>query len=173
MKRYLKILTLIMILILIGCEPLAKETMDFYENTGSIDLSSEDINSISINSSEKDVINNFGKPNEVEEIDNPKSKYLSYDGVEFGFVDDKVIRLFIKRTHENSKIYETYKEIKIGDKKEKVMKEYGDQYYERVESGIDTVGYFDKDNRINIEFGINEDKVIAVIIQQIGWKEDN
>ncbi|WP_075038395.1 hypothetical protein [Halobacillus dabanensis] len=70
-------------LILIGCEPLAKETMDFYESTESIDLSGENINSISINSYENEVINTFGKPSEVEEIEDPKSKYLSYDGVEF------------------------------------------------------------------------------------------
>lgn len=177
MRINLKISTVISIiitfLILIGCEPLAKETMDFYESTESIDLSEENINSISINSYENDVINTFGKPTEVEEIEDPKSKYLSYDGVEFGFVDDKVIRLFIRRTHENSKLYETAKEIKIGDTKEQVITEYGENYYERVESGLDTLGYFDKDNMINIEFGFNENKVIAVIIKKIGWKEDN
>lgn len=165
--------TIIMFLVLIGCEPFAKETMDFYVSTESIDLSGENINSISINSYENDVINTFGKPTEVEEIENPKSKYLSYDGVEFGFVDEKVIRLFIRRTHENSKIYGTEKEIKIGDTKEQVIKEYGENYYERVESGLDTLGYFDKDNMINIEFGFNENKVITVIIKKIGWKEDN
>lgn len=177
LRRNLKISTvistIIMFLILIGCEPLAKEKMDFYESTESIDLSGENINSISINSYENDVIDTFGKPTEIEEIENPKSKYLSYDGVEFGFVDDKVIRLFIRRTHENSKIYETANEIKIGNTKEKVIKEYGENYYDRVEDGLDMVGYFDKDNMINIEFGFNENKVIAVIIQQIGWKENN
>ncbi|MBM7553947.1 hypothetical protein [Thalassobacillus pellis] len=165
--------TIITFLILMGCEPLAKETMDFYESTESIDLSDENINSISINSYENDVINTFGKPTEVEEIRDPKSKYLSYDGVEFGFADAKVIRLFIRRTDENSKIYETAKGIKIGDTKDQVIKEYGENYYERVESGLDTLGYFDKDNLINIEFGFNENKVIAVIIKKIGWKEDN
>ncbi|WP_406944096.1 hypothetical protein ACJA3J_11910 [Halobacillus sp. SY10] len=177
MRRNLKIptviSTIVMFLFLIGCEPLAKETMDFYESTESIELSGENINSISINSYENDVINTFGKPTEVEKIEDPKSKYLSYDGVEFGFVDDMVIRLFIRRTHENSKIYETVKEIKIGDTKEQVIKEYGENYYERVESGLDTLGYFDKDNKINIEFGFNENKVIAVIIKKIGWEEDN
>ncbi|MBN9653203.1 hypothetical protein J0K78_02915 [Halobacillus sp. GSS1] len=165
--------TMIMLFLLIGCEPFSKETMDFYESTDGIDLSGENILSISIHSSEDDVINTFGKPMEVEEIENPKSKYLSYDGVEFGFVDDKVMRLFIRRTHENSKIYGTAKKIKIGDAKEEVIKEYGENYYERVESGLDTLGYFDKDNRINIEFGFNEKEVIAVIIKKIGWKEDN
>ncbi|SFJ31202.1 hypothetical protein SAMN04487936_101626 [Halobacillus dabanensis] len=173
MRINLKISTVIMFLILIGCDPLAKETMDFYESTESIDLSDENIHSISINSSEGDVINTFGKPNEVEKIEDTKSKYLSYDGVEFGVEDEEVIRFFIRRTHESSTIYQTAKEIKIGDTKEKVMKEYGENYYERVESGLDTVGYFDKGNRINIEFGFNENEVIAVIIEQIGWKEDH
>lgn len=162
-----------MFLILIGCEPLAKGTMDFYESSESIDLSGENINSISINSNENDVINTFGNPTEVEEIENPISKYLSYDGLEFGLIDDKVIRLFIRRKHENSKIYETVKEIKIGDTKKKVIKVYGENYYERVEGGLDTVGYFDKGNMINIEFGFYENKAVAVIIQKIGWIEDN
>ena len=140
LKTSTVISTIIMFLILIGCEPLAKETMDFYDSTESIDLSGENINSISINSYENDVIKTFGKPTEVEVIEDPKSKYLSYDGVEFGFVDDKVIRLFIRRTHENSKIYETAKEIKIGDTREQIIKEYGENYYERVESGLDTLG---------------------------------
>ncbi|MCA0983533.1 hypothetical protein LCL89_05630 [Halobacillus yeomjeoni] len=173
LKKSTVISTIIMFLFLIGCEPLAKDTMDFYKRTESVDLSGENINSISLNSTENDVINTFGKPTEIEEIEDPKSKYLSYDGVEFGFVEDKVIRLFIRRTHENSKIFETAKEIKTGDKKEQVIKEYGENYYERVESGLDTLGYFDKENMINIEFGFNESKVIAVIIKKIGWKEDN
>ncbi|RWZ60631.1 hypothetical protein EQV77_04875 [Halobacillus fulvus] len=165
--------TIIMFFILMGCEPLAKDTMDFYESTESTDLSGENIHSISIHSSENDVINTFGEPTEVEEIENPKSKYLSYDGVEFGFVEDKVVRIFIRRTHENSKIYETAREIKIGDSEEQVIKEYGNNYYERVESGLDTLGYFDKDNRVNIEFGFNENKVVAVIMKRIGWNEDS
>ncbi|WP_163969345.1 hypothetical protein [Oceanobacillus halotolerans] len=177
LRRILKISTIIstiiMFLILIGCEPLAKGTMDFYESTESIDLSGENINSISINSNKNDVINAFENPTDVEVIENPKSKYLSYDGIEFGFIEDRVIRLFIRREHKNSKIYETSKEIKIGDTKEKVIKEYGENYYERVQDGLDTVGYFDKDNMINVEFGFYKNKVIAVIIQKIGWREDN
>lgn len=177
MRRNLKISTvistIILFLILIGCEPLEKGTMDFYESTESIDLSGENINSISINSNMDDVIDAFGSPTDVEVIENPNSKYLSYDGVEFGLIEDKVIRLFIRREHENSKIYKTAKEIKIGDTKEKLINEYGENYYERVEDGLDTVGYFDKDNMINIEFGFYKNKVVAVIIQKIGWKEDN
>ncbi|MYL71794.1 hypothetical protein GLW00_13085 [Halobacillus litoralis] len=170
MKITTVISTIIMLFLIIGCE---QETMDFYESTDGIDLSGENIDSISIHSSENDVLNTFGKPMEVEEIEDPKSKYLSYDGVEFGFADDRVMRLFIRRTHENSKIYETAEEIKVGDTKEQVIREYGENYYERVESGLDTLGYFDKDNRINIEFGFNEKEVIAVIIKEIGWKEDH
>ncbi|SEJ79532.1 hypothetical protein SAMN04488127_2826 [Bhargavaea ginsengi] len=175
MKSHLKVTalisTIIMFIFLTGCDAFAKETMDFYKSTNSIDLSGEKINSISINSNENDVITAFGEPNNVEEIENPKSKYLSYDGVEFDLIDDKVMQIFIKRESENSKKYKTAKEIKIGNTKEIVIKRYGQNYYERVEGGLETVGYFDKDNMINIEFGFHENQVAAIIIQKIGWRE--
>ncbi|MGG4166407.1 hypothetical protein ABEW00_02835 [Rossellomorea vietnamensis] len=149
-----------------GCDPFANEMKDFYQSTESIDLSNENIKLISTNSIENDVISVFGEPNDVEEITSPKSKYITYEGIEFGFIEDKVIRYIITDK------YETAYNIKIGDLKEKVFKEYGGKYYKRVESGLETVGYFDKNNLINIEFGFKENKVIAIIVQKINWREN-
>jgi hypothetical protein len=160
-----RIFSVLLFLVVIGCDPFSKETMDFYEDTKSIDLSDENINSISIHSTENDVTATFGKPNDVEEIANPQSKYLSYDEIEFGIAADKVIRYYF------TKNYETSKGIKIGDTKEEVIKEYGENYYERTEGGLDTVGYFDKENKINIEFEFYENKAAAVMIERIGWRE--
>lgn len=149
-----------------GCDPFVNEMKDFYQSTESINLSSENIKLISINSIENDVISVFGEPIEVEEITNPNSKYITYEGIEFGFIKDRVIRYFITDK------YETANNIKVGDSKEKVFKEYGNNYYKRVESGLETVGYFDKNNLINIEFGFKENKVIAIIVQKINWREN-
>ncbi|RBW68597.1 hypothetical protein [Bacillus taeanensis] len=166
LKRMIKvtaqILSVLLFVFVIGYDPFAKDTMDFYEDTKSIDLSAEKVKSISIHSTENDVTAAFGKPNDVEEIANPKSKYLSYDEIEFGIAADKVIRYYF------TKHYETAKGIKIGDTKEEVIKEYGQNYYERVEGGLNTVGYFDKENKINIEFGFRENKAAAVMVGKVG-----
>ena len=69
MKSKLKIGTLIfsafLLLISTGCDPSSKDKMEYYDNTKGIDLSDENVNSISLNSNENDVINAFGNPTEV------------------------------------------------------------------------------------------------------------
>ncbi|SEQ78769.1 hypothetical protein [Piscibacillus halophilus] len=158
------LLCVLIIVILVGCDPLEKDIMNFYQSTESIDLSQENINSISISSNKNDILEAFGIPNQVEEVENPKSQYLIYDGIEFGLIEEKVNRYYIQEN------YETTKGIVIGDSKDRVIKEYGQNYYERVESNIETLGYFDKDHMINIEFGIHENKVVAVIVEKIDKK---
>ncbi|WP_240377148.1 hypothetical protein [Bacillus piscicola] len=113
------IFSLFMFLVLFGCDPLAKDTMDFYQNTKSTDLSDESVNSITINSREGEVTTTFGKPYEVEEVANPESKYFNYNGIEFRIVDDKVVRYYFNST------YETAKQLKVGDTKDKVIAAYG------------------------------------------------
>lgn len=154
------------VFMLIGCDPSSKNKMEFYESTDSVDLSKENVNTITLDSKENDVINTFGKPNEVKEIKNPLSKYFTYDGMEFGIIEGRVFRYYFTEN------YQTSKGITIGDSKEKVIKGYGEKYYERVESGINTVGYFDKENMINIEFGFDDNKVIGAVIEKFEWKDN-
>lgn len=156
-----------MLLLLIGCDTSPKNKIEFYGSTKSIDLSDENVKSISLNSTVTDVKNVFGEPDDVTEISSPKSKYILYGGIEFGVIDDEVIRYYFNGN------YQTIKEISVGDSKDKVSKAYGKNYYDRVEGGLDMMGYFDKENMINIEFGFNENKVVGVIIEKIGWKENN
>ena len=148
------------LLFLMGCDPLAESKKDFYTSTESINLSEENVNSIILNSTENDVIEAFGKPLSVSEVTKPKSKYLTYNGIEFEMTEDKVNRFYF-----NTK-YRTAKGITVGDTKDDVIQAYGKNFYERVESGQDTIGYFDKDNRINLEIGFKENKIVLVIIEK-------
>lgn len=161
------IFSLFMLLFLMGCDPFAESKKEFYNSTESINLSEENVNSITLNSTENDVIGAFGKPVAVSKVTNPKSKYLTYDGIEFGIIEDKVNRFYF-----NNK-YRTAKGITVGDTKEDVIQAYGENFYERVESGLDTIGYFDKENMINLEIGFKENKIALVIIEKVGYPKEN
>ena len=61
----------------------------------------------------------------------------------------------------------------MGDTKENVIQAYGENFYERVESGLDTIGYFDKENMINLEIGFKENKIVLVMIEKIKYPKGN
>lgn len=168
MKGKIKLGTLIlMLLFLIGCDPFSKSKTEFYHTTKSISLSAENVNAITLDSTEKEVTRTFGKPVEVEEVTKPKSKYLIYNGIEFGVSEDKVFRYYI------NKKYQTAKGITVGDHEEKVIQAYGENYYERIEGGLHTIGYFDNENMINLEFAFRENRIVGVIMEKVGYSENN
>ena len=167
MKFGTLIFSLSMLLFLIGCDPMSKSKMEFYNSTESINLSEENISSIKINSTTNDVTGIFGKPDKVNIVTNPTSKYLIYEGIEFGIIEDKVFRY-----HFNNN-YQTAKGITVSDTKENVIQAYGENFYERVESGLDTIGYFDKENMINLEIGFKENKTVVIIIEKVEFPNHN
>ncbi len=150
-----------MLLFLMGCDPFTKNKSDFYNNTESINLSEENVNSITLNSTENDVIGAFGKPIEVKNGTNPKSKYLIYEGIEFEMIEDKVNRYYFNNN------YQTARGITVGDTKESVIQAYGENFYERVESGLNTIGYFDKENMTNLEIGFKDNKTVILLIEKV------
>ena len=156
-----------MLLFLIGCDPFAKSKKEFYNNTESINLSEENVSSIKINTTTNDVTGTFGKPIKVNIVTNPTSKYLIYEGIEFGIIEDKVFRYNFKNN------YQTAKGITVGDTKEDVIQVYGDDFYERVESGLDTIGYFDKEDMINLEIGFKENKAVVITIEKVELTNNN
>ena len=156
------------VLILVGCDSSFKDKMEFYDSTLSINLSDEKMKSISINSSENDVEAVFGKPDFIDKIEKPKSTYYIYGknetnyDIDFLFVNGEVKRYFI-----SSGKYRTSKGISEGSSKKDVIKAYGENSYERTDSGATIIGYFDKENKINIEFGMSNDKVDGIIVAEI------
>ncbi|WP_226085801.1 hypothetical protein [Mesobacillus sp. S13] len=149
----------ITIILLTACDPFSKDKMDFYSSAKSVDLSEENVKSISLSSNEKEIMNIFGSPNEVTEIEN--AKYLTYDGIEFGVIKQQVNRYYFNRK------FQTAKKIKIGDAAENVQHSYGEDYYERFEQGARIIGYFDKEKNMNIEFICYENKVTGVILERV------
>lgn len=167
MKLGTLIFSLPMLIFLVGCDPFAKSKTEFYNSTESSNLSEENVNSITLNSTENDVIGIFGSPAEVSDVTNPTSKYLTYDGIEFGIIENKVNRYYFNN------IFQTAKGITTGDTKDNVIQAYGENFYERAESGLDIIGYFDKENMINLEIGFKENKIVLVIIEKFGYPKEN
>lgn len=156
---------LLFALILSGCG--TKNKMDFYDKTPSIDLSKEKIGTVSIGSKEIEVKNEFGEPDFIENIKDPNSTHLIYgkdkknSDLKFKIVEGIVDRYLL-----SSKEYETEKKISSGSSKEDVIEAYGDNYYERTDTGADVIGYFDKTNKINIEFTFNKN-VVGILISDV------
>jgi hypothetical protein len=154
------LLTILVILsiYLTGCG--TKNKMDFYKDTVSTDLSQEKIGAVSIGSDESEVKDEFGKPDSTNK--DTDSTYLIYgEKLEFKIVNGVVERYLFT----NNK-YKTVKIIYKGSSKEEVIEAYGDNYYERTDSGAEVIGYFDKTNKLNIEFTINEE-VVGILISNI------
>ncbi|WP_312857265.1 hypothetical protein [Neobacillus endophyticus] len=156
-----------LILFLVGCDPSSNDKMELYNSTKSIDLSDENIKSIFINSTQDKITDVFGKPNFIEWIKQPKSSYYifgendkNYD-VDFRLFNGKVTRYFI-----SSDKYATNKGISKGDSKDEVIKAYGKNYYERIDTGSNIIGYLDKVKKISIEFGLNNNKVNGIIVSE-------
>ncbi|WP_367041387.1 hypothetical protein [Priestia megaterium] len=85
-----------------------------------------------------------------------------YD-VEFKIVDNKVSRYDLI-----SSKYSTEKGIHTGDSKKDVIRAYGENYYEREDTGATIVGYFDKNHKLNIEFSLDDkDKVGGILVQKM------
>ena len=52
------------------------------------------------------------------------------------------------------------KEGEVGDKNDKIIELYGDNYYSRIEQGTNIIGYVDKEKDYSIEFWLGEEGVI-------------
>lgn len=164
MYRFTLSILLLSIIVLSGCGTTNK--MDFYENTDSTSLS-EEVNTISLNSTEDKIKEILGEPDFVEEVEKSKSTYLIYgkdrdnSDIEFQIVNGQVASYFF-----SSNTYKTSKKITKGSSKEDVIQEYGENYYERDDSGAKIMGYFDKNQKVNMEFSFNE-TIEGIIISKI------
>lgn len=162
-RKFTGILSLVIIFsaILNGCGTV--DNLEFYDDTESTSLS-EEVNTISIGSKEDRLRQVFGEPISVEKPDESNSKYLEYDDIEFEIKDGEVVRYFY-----SNKKYITQKGIKLGSSKEDVIDVYGENYYEREDTGTEIIGYFDKTKKVNIEFAFSDD-LDLVMVSKIDWK---
>ncbi|SDM68040.1 hypothetical protein [Sediminibacillus halophilus] len=163
--RNIFILALVSCTILIGgCG--SKERMDFYEETKSTDLSEVTINTLTLNAKDTQVKEALGELDFTETVEEPPSTYYIYGE------DEKFYDLDIRLVDGKAKRYFLAKNIDsdlgdlIGRSEQAVLQAFGDDYYERVDTGTDVIGYFDKPNQINIEFIVNE-TVTGIILSEI------
>ncbi|HEY4392262.1 MAG TPA: hypothetical protein VGN02_13030 [Paenibacillus sp.] len=119
-------------------------------------LDQERIGNLSLNQSLNDL-----KPAPTANKDNSLFEYYTW---EFGtkiatnINDDKIIRIIV---YESSP-FATSKGIQVGDSKEKVIKAYGNDFYKRVELGLDIIGYVDKKLNRTIEFWLTNETVYSI-----------
>lgn len=168
-KNYFLFIFPLILLLVASCDPSFTPKEKYYSSTKSTNLELENVKSVSIGSSKYDVASFLKKPKFIEVTEKPPyTTYIygesteKYD-VEFKIVDNKVSRYdFI------SSKYGTEKGIHTGDSKKDVIMAYGENYYEREDTGATIIGYFDKTHKLNIEFSLDDkDKVGGVLVQKL------
>ncbi|MGE7768616.1 hypothetical protein [Peribacillus sp. NPDC096540] len=125
--------------------------------TKTTDLSKENIEGLFLNDDfySEEITKKYGKKTEQSRDVTGYDYYELRKGIEVATnKSGKITRFNI--TDRN---LETVKVIKIGDKKEDVIKAYGKNHYFRLEQGVDIIGYVDKKRDISIEFWLFDDKV--------------
>ncbi|MFS0903741.1 hypothetical protein AB3N02_11830 [Priestia aryabhattai] len=168
-KNYFFIFPLVL-LVLASCDPSSTPKEKYYSSTKSTNLESENVKSVSIGSSKYDVASRLKrKPKFIEVVEKPPYTIYIYGestekyDVEFQIVDNKVSRYDLL-----SSKYGTEKGIHTGDSKQDVIGAYGENYYEREDTGATIIGYFDKAHKLNIEFSLDEKgKVEGILVQKI------
>jgi hypothetical protein len=158
------ILLTLLITVLAGCGTVDK--MEFYDETKSTDLS-EEVSGISLGVTEDKVKEVLGKPNFTEKSEDKKFNNLIYgQSKKNPEIELQVSRGKISRYFFLSHKYNSTKGIARGDSKEDIIKKYGENYYQRDETGLKIIGYFDKKKKVNIEFSLN-DAVEGIMVAKI------
>lgn len=169
LRKVLKLISFSSLLLMVigmstACDLSSENKSSFYESTNSTSLGDEDIQSIALNSTETDVFNVFGEPDFKDEVESPKSMHYIYGkeqsrfDVDFLLMNDKVTRYHIGSTK-----YKTIRNITLNSPKEDIISAYGKNFYTRSDTGAEVIGYFDKVNDTNLEFGFSKNKVITII----------
>ncbi|MFD1019734.1 hypothetical protein [Thalassobacillus hwangdonensis] len=162
MKRLLIIsLACVVLMVLAGCDAFAKEKMDYYDETDSTELTGITVDGIGVSSSKSEMINTFGEPDQVDEVGEPPAEYFIYDQVEFGIKNQQVFRFIILESHALNN------GIAPGDKMDKVIEILGENYYIREDTGSEILGYFDKENKVSLEFALKDERVSYILMQTL------
>jgi hypothetical protein len=160
-------LGLCFVFLMTGCDISPKNKVPNPVQTISTSLTGENIHSITLDSSEIDVIKAFGKPASVDVTEKPKAKYLNYvhtknDGkLVFCIINNKV-----ERYNFSDKRYRTSRGITIGNTVEDVKKAYGKNYVERTDTDGRVMLFVDKKHKESIEFILDKGKVKNILFQK-------
>lgn len=162
MKRKYYIWFVILIALLVGVSYFDINFSRSYHHrlSKTTDLKDENISGIYLGDriDDEKVESQYGKITEFSHDNVMYDYYFLSENIEVATEKNgkKIIRFVV-----NDKNIESYKGVKIGDSKERVVDLYGDNYYERLEQGTNIIGYVDKNKKTSIEFwlGINDEVV--------------
>ncbi|MDU9693936.1 hypothetical protein WKH56_08920 [Priestia sp. SB1] len=174
-KMYLFLGLMLLILVFSGCDPSATSKDDYYKSTKSTNLSQEGIERLHIGSNKYDVTKLFGKPTSIELVSEPKSEYFSYGKSKNNYdLDFRIVKNAVTSYTLYTEKYGSSKGIRVGSSKNDVIKAYGNNYYKRNDTGAKVYGYFDKVNKLNLEFSIESNEVIGIQLLAYDYsKNDN
>ena len=161
MKKKIIASILIMSTVLLGSFYFKANFSRSYHHTfaKSTDLGKENIEGIYLNDEidSGKIVSKYGKISDFSHDNVLYNYYFLREGIEVATNKDenKIIRFIV-----NDKNLKTEKGIKVGDKKDKIIELYGDNYYSRLEQGTNIIGYVDKEKDYSIEFWLGEEGII-------------
>ncbi|GAA5416853.1 hypothetical protein Pryu01_01892 [Paraliobacillus ryukyuensis] len=161
-RTYKIIIKLFSLILLVSCGSVNK--MNFYEQTSSTELN-EEVNTIKIGSSELEVKEVLGEPDSTEEIEN--GTQLIYGDSTDSNLEFQIEKGTIQRYFFSDEQYNKNKNVAIGSTRQDIITKYGENYYTRDDSGTEVLGYFDKYKGIDIEFSLDEGKIIGIEVSKI------
>ncbi len=147
-----------------GCS--ASSPLDFMERVQSTNLSEETGGLKVLNSSEQDVIEQWGEPRHRMDVQQ-ESKLkgdevvLEYNNYQYVLEGGHVVSYSLRPGQT------TAKQLKIGDEEARIVELYGENYYSREQDNMHLKGYLDKENERVIEFVIDQQKVAMVIVSEL------
>ena len=147
------------LLLLVSCAQ--RERSYYFKDTKSIDLSKEEIEKIQLNNEINDeFIQKHGDLNYQKDLKNDSYNYYRIKGLIIAADKKENIITKIMFTKDNTR---TSRGIHLNDSIDKVKDLYGDSYYNRVEQGMNIIGYIDTEAKLTLEFWYDNDKKIQMI----------
>lgn len=165
-KRTALLLAGLTFILLSGCSLDHEDASEFYSSTDSSDLENENVDGLKIGMDEASIREKYGEPAKTLDGEWEGTKELTYENGALRFTfdsDHKLISYLVSGRLELA----TSRGIETEHSKEKVREKYGDRFYEREDCGITYMGYFDKEAKLNTEFGLYNNLVEYIHISKI------
>lgn len=140
------------VFMLTGCSK-SETPLTYMDQVESTDLSAEQGGAADLGISEQELVRQKGKPIRTLN-DGGRSFIFMYSDYQYTSVDNEVVGYTL------SPDSMTAKGLKLGAAKADVLRQYGDSFYTRGESGSSaTIGYIDKTNTLALEFELKDGRV--------------
>lgn len=161
MKMLFVILCMLIILVSCSTKPATTSSpLDFIDRVQSTDLSNETGGLKVLNSPINEVVKERGEPQSKGKLVTGET-ILEYADYQYILLSDKVTSYTLKAGSLTSK------ELKIGDREERIYEEYGLHFYTRQQDDLGIKGYIDKENDRIIEFVLDDNQITMILVAQL------